>query len=358
MKYINEFTDKEVVKMLMALIAEKTELISRQVKLMEVCGSHTMSIGKSGIRSLLPENLKLLSGPGCPVCVTPAEYITASIKLAQMKDTRITTFGDMVRVPNSEGRTLDEFSSDKVKIVYTPLEAIDLAQQNPDKNIIFLGVGFETTTPVVGQTIKIAKEKKLNNFFCLSAHKLIPPALKALTLNPASKIDGFILPGHVSVMLGRRAYDSLGIRGVTTGFEPTDILESVNMLLLQISEDRMVVENQYKRAVTEEGNLQMQKVVNEVFEEADTPWRGLSSIPLSGLVISPEYADYDAAKKFNIDFEEESEPAGCRCGEVLQGICIPFDCGLFVNKCNPNNPIGPCMVSSEGACSAYYKYER
>ncbi len=358
MKFIDEYADPELVKKLVHLIQKDLEDISRPVNLMEVCGTHTMSIGRSGIRSIVPDKLKLLSGPGCPVCVTPSGYISASIELAEREEVLITTFGDMVRVPNSSGDTLGRFPKEKVRIVYSPLEAITIAMENPDKEVVFLGVGFETTAPVIAQTIKVAVENKLPNFTCLSANKIIPPALKALADNPLSKIDGFILPGHVSIILGKDSYTDLGIRGVVSGFEPLDILTGIHMLLRQIRKGIVEIENAYSRAVTDKGNELMQKVMNEVFEIVDTPWRGLGVIPATGLGIRKEYSDYDAEKKFKVKYPEENEPAGCRCGEILQGICIPTECPLFGNKCLPDNPVGPCMVSSEGACSAYYKYER
>ncbi len=358
MKFIDEYNNPKLINKFYNLIDKIMEEIGRPVKLMEVCGTHTMNIGKSGIRKRIPSDLKLLSGPGCPVCVTPSEYVSYAIELAKREDTIITTFGDMVKVPNSKEESLKIFPKNKVRIVYTPLDAITIAEKNPEKKVIFLGVGFETTIPVIGQVILMAQEKKLDNFSMLTSLKTVPEPLKILSQNENNKIDGFILPGHVSIIIGLKAYEPLGIRGVVTGFEPLDILMGVYTLLKQVKENRVEIENQYPRAVTLEGNTIMQKVMDEVFEMVDTRWRGLSTLPKSGLVMKKKYEKFDAMKRFNIEEIEEDEPKGCRCGDVLIGLISPFECPLFGKKCTPDNPIGPCMVSSEGACSAYYKYER
>ncbi|MFH1415267.1 MAG: hydrogenase formation protein HypD [Elusimicrobiota bacterium] len=357
MKYISEFSEPALLKDISENIRRNTADIGKKIKIMEVCGTHTMSIGRSGLRSMLPDNIVLLSGPGCPVCVTPAEYITSAIELAGSKDNIIATFGDMIRVPNSAGQSLGSMSSEKIRVVYSPLESLAIAKKHPEKRVIFLGVGFETTAPVVAHTLQTALKEKINNFYCLSAHKLVPPALKALVSGGGNEIDGFILPGHVSVIIGCGSYRDIGIRGVVTGFEPADILNGINMLVSQILEDRNDIENQYRRAVTESGNILMKQAMDEVFVTADTKWRGLGTIPLSGLALSLIYSDFDASKLLSGRILEEEDPASCRCGEVLRGICTPRECPLFGGNCIPENPVGPCMVSSEGACSAYYKYE-
>ena len=358
MKYIDEFSDPSSAAKLAEEINMKMARIGRPVRLMEVCGTHTMNIGRAGLRKMLSEQLCLLSGPGCPVCVTPSEFITKSIMIAEEEDVIITTFGDMVRVPNTAGRRLSEFPTEKVRIVYTPLEALEIAGDEPSKRVVFLGVGFETTAPTVAQTIMNASNFGSGNFFCLSAHKIIPPALTVLAGNPDSMIDGFILPGHVSVIIGLKGYEKIDMRGVVTGFEPIDILKGIVMLLDQIIKGEQYILNAYERAVTYEGNNKMKAVMDEVFVLRDSNWRGFSTIGSSGYLISKKYSDYDASKEFSFVVDDEEEPAACRCAEVLQGICSPAECPLFAGACSPEDPVGPCMVSSEGACSAYYKYER
>ena len=358
MKFINEYNDPKLINKFYTLIDKIMNEIGRPVKLMEVCGTHTMNIGKAGIRSRIPKKLILLSGPGCPVCVTPSEYVSYAIELAKKENTIITTFGDMVKVPNSKEEALKIFPKNKVRIVYTPLDTLTIAKDNPDKEVIFLGVGFETTIPVIGQVLLMAYEKKLKNFSMLTSLKTVPEPLKILSQNENNKIDGFILPGHVSIIIGLKAYEPLGIRGVVTGFEPLDILMGIYKLLQQVKNNEVQIENQYPRAVTYEGNIIMQNIMKEVFQVADTRWRGLSTLPKSGLIIKKKYEKYDTMKRFNIKEMEEGEPKGCQCGNVLIGVINPRECPLFGKACTPDNPIGPCMVSSEGACSAYYKYEQ
>ncbi|MBN2406965.1 MAG: hydrogenase formation protein HypD [Elusimicrobia bacterium] len=358
MKYLDEYADSETSGRLLKNIEAVFRKIGRPVTLMEVCGTHTMSIGRYGIRSRMPEGLGLLSGPGCPVCVTPAEYITSAVRLAEMDDTIITTFGDMLRVPNASGRSLLQFPSHKVMTVYTPLEALKTARANSHRKVVFLGTGFETTSPLVAETVRMAAGGNVKNFFCYSAHKLIPPAIRAVAGNPAAKIDGFILPGHVSVVIGTKGYGGLDIRGAVTGFEPLDILSGILDLLEMIREGRKDITNCYGRVVTAEGNVIMQNAMEDVFETADSRWRGLGELPESGLRLKGAYSRFDAEKEFGIDAESEEDIPGCRCAEVLSGLCIPPECPLFAGTCDPSNPAGACMVSSEGACRAYYKYER
>ncbi|MGM0441499.1 MAG: hydrogenase formation protein HypD [Elusimicrobiota bacterium] len=357
-KYKDEYYNKNIISSQLNRIRKIVEDMDRDhVKIMEVCGTHTMNIGRSGLRERLPENLTLLSGPGCPVCVTPDEYITRSVKLAGMKDVLVTTFGDMLKVPDGRGRSLSQFSSGKVVTVYSPLDALELAGRT-DREVVFLGVGFETTSPAVARVIKKAEAEDISNFSVLSSHKVIPPALKVLAESPDNRIDGFLLPGHVSVTIGREGYKGLSIRGVITGFEPADILAGIIILLENMTGSDEFVKNSYTRAVTEEGNKNMQKILKEVFEIKNSKWRGLGEIPKSGYEIRDSFIKYDAAEKFDITISSKEKKTECICGEILKGLKTPFDCKLFDGRCNPENPVGPCMVSSEGACSAYYRYER
>ncbi|MDA3793016.1 MAG: hydrogenase formation protein HypD [Elusimicrobia bacterium] len=356
MKYIDEYSDSKAVAFLLGKISELSLKIGRKVRIMEVCGTHTMNIGRSGLRKTLPENLKLLSGPGCPVCVTPPEYLSATMGLLE-GGAIITTFGDMTKIPDSRGRKLSEYPETKVKFLYSPADALKIAKENPAKEIVFLGVGFETTAPLIAAVIERAKKEKINNFSCFSSHKVMPPALKALADDRQSRVDGFLLPGHVSVVIGRKGYEGLDIRGAIAGFEPTDILRGVKELLEQITGDEKKIVNCYKRAVREKGNSAMREILYKVFKPADARWRGMGNIPGSGLAIKDEYARWDTVEKFNLSLSAEPEPEGCRCGEVLKGRCIPPDCSLFQKSCTPQNPVGPCMVSSEGACNAYFRYE-
>jgi hydrogenase expression/formation protein HypD len=327
---------------------------------MEVCGTHTVSIFRSGIRSLLPETISLLSGPGCPVCVTAQGEIDAFIDLARQPDTIVTTFGDLIRVPGS-GSSLQREKAEgaDVRIVYSTFDAVQLARENPDKRVVFLGVGFETTAPTVAAAILAARQQQLNNFSVVSAHKTVPPALEALAAGGLN-IDGFILPGHVSVIIGVDAYrpffDIHRVSCVVAGFEPSDLLQSIAMLVDQVATGRPALENAYSRAVSNPGNTKARTVMNEVFAVGDAEWRGLGSIAASGLVIRETYAAYDAVKVFGIRPQSVPEPKGCACGEILTGVKIPPQCPLYKTVCNPMAPVGPCMVSSEGTCAAYYRY--
>jgi hydrogenase expression/formation protein HypD len=338
------------------IIKEISKFSSHKINLMEVCGTHTMAIARAGLRGLMPKNLELLSGPGCPVCVTPPEIIDYAIALAQQKDVIITTFGDMVRVPGSKF-SLETFSP---KIVYSALDALDIAEENPKKNVVFIGVGFETTSPTVAATILTAQGKGLKNFYILPGFKLIPPALDFIAQSPKINVQGFILPGHVSTIIGSKPYEFLvkkyGIPGCITGFEPIDILHGILNLTKQITDEKASIDIEYKRVVQPEGNKKAIEILNKVFEPIDANWRGIGTIPNSGLALKPEYIKYDATRKFRIELPKPKEPKGCICGKVLLGLNSPLDCGLFGKKCTPLSPIGPCMVSSEGSCAAYYKY--
>jgi hydrogenase expression/formation protein HypD len=329
----------------------------KPLKIMEVCGSHTMAIGHWGIRKLLPKNISLISGPGCPVCVTPSSLID---ELMNLEGVTIAAFGDMLRVPGKE-QTLEQARARglDVRIVYSPLDALKLAEE---KETVFVGIGFETTIPGIAQTILMAKEKKLKNFSVFPAFKLVPPALEALLSAEDIKLDGFLLPGHVSVIIGAESYKLLpekyGIGGVVAGFEPLDILRGIKYLTKQVDENKPAIVNEYNRVVNLTGNKSAQKVIDTVLQTEDALWRGIGWIPMSGLGIKEEYADFDASKKYNIILKEEEGNTGCRCADVLKGKIIPPECPLFDKGCNPGHPIGPCMVSSEGSCAAYFKYER
>jgi hydrogenase expression/formation protein HypD len=312
---------------------------------------------------LLPENVSLLSGPGCPVCVTPNTYVDKAIAIARQPDTIITTFGDMVRVPGSESSLERERARGaNIRIVYSPMDALELARKTPGKKIIFLGVGFETTAPTIAWTIRQAAQENLTNFAVLCAHKTIPNAMAALIGDPLLAIDGFMCPGHVSIVTGAKIYEFI-CRDyhrpcVVAGFEPGDMAAALAMLTRQLSEDRAEVEVQYDRSVNHEGNAAAQAILAEVFTPTDADWRGVGVIPGSGLAIKPEFAAHDADKLFpNLELPTPKEHKGCRCGDVLRGICTPRECPLFKNACTPETPIGACMVSSEGTCAAYYKYD-
>ena len=360
MKFLDEFRDPELVR---GLLNEITKYKIRAT-LMEVCGTHTMAIAKAGLRKLLPQSLRLISGPGCPVCVTPQSDIDAFIALGNEPGFILTTFGDMLRVPGSLGSLeTARAKGDDVRIVYSPMDALVVAQQNPDRRIVFLAVGFETTTPAVALTVKTAAESGVENFLIYPAHKLIPPALEALASDPRLEINGFICPGHVSVIIGSDAYKPIAegrrIPCVVAGFEPTDVLQAVLALARQIASGESRVESCYGRAVTPEGNAAARKAMAEVFEPCDAEWRGLGTIPLSGLALRDEYSCFDASslpvvKEIRSRHKEKNR--GCRCGEVLGGLIQPEDCVLFGSVCTPEFPVGPCMVSSEGACAAAYKY--
>ena len=327
---------------------------------MEVCGTHTVAIFRNGIKEMLPPNIKLISGPGCPVCVTPIRNIDEIIALSRDNDFIITTFGDMIRVPGSTANLEKEKANGaNIRIVYSTLDALEVARNNSSKKVVFMGVGFETTSPTIAGAILKAEKEKIDNFFVLSVAKIIPPAMQALLESGEVDIDGFICPGHVSAIIGSRPYDFIayqyGIPSVVGGFEPLDILQAIFMLIKQIEGDRAEIEIQYQRVVKPEGNKIALEKLNRVFKVVDSEWRGIGKIPLSGLEIREEYKQFNA-RKFNVPVEKTKEFPGCRCGEVLRGIIIPPECPLFRKVCTPEDPKGACMVSSEGTCAAYYKY--
>ena len=359
MKYVDEYRDQSLAE---PLLEELRNSVSRPFRVMEVCGTHTMSIFRSGLRSLLPDGIELISGPGCPVCVTSASHIDAILALAERDNCRIALFGDLFRVPGSSGLSLANASAQgaKVDIVYSPMDSLDLARKHPDQEVIFLGVGFETTTPGVAATILAAHNSGIDNFSVYSTHKVMPPPLLALLNDPDLAIDGLLCPGHVSTIIGAGAYqplvDQYGLACVVGGFEPADILQALILLARQIGAGEAKVENVYTRAVDWQGNARARQMVEKIFQPVDMEWRGLGEIPDSGLAIREEFGHFDAARRLAVTLVPAEEPKGCRCGEILKGKQQPPQCPLFGKGCTPGNPIGPCMVSSEGTCAAFYKY--
>ena len=330
-------------KLARELIERIHELVGdRAINLMEVCGTHTVSIGRYGFRSIMPTGLKLLSGPGCPVCVTANRDIDHAIALANIDGAIITTFGDMMRVPGSSTSLAAQKAAGRdIRIVYSPLDALDIAEQNPDRPVIFMGVGFETTTPTIAAAILEAEARGLLNFSVYCAHKTTPPALRAIANDPET--FSFLV-------------DEFNTPGVVTGFEPVDILQGICMLVQMVVEDRPAIDNAYRRGVNADGNPVARQLVEQVFEPCDTTWRGLGLIANSGLSIRPEFSRFDARVRFDVPVEATVEPRGCRCGDVLRGAIAPSSCPLFGRTCTPEHPVGPCMVSSEGSCAAYYRY--
>ncbi len=333
----------------------------QSIRLMEVCGTHTVAIFKAGIRQLLPQNVELVSGPGCPVCVTPNEYLDTAIAYSKNPEIIITTFGDMLKVPGSSSTLAAEKAAGAdIRILYSPLESLDIAKKNPNKKVIFLAVGFETTAPLAAATILMAKEAGITNFYVLSAHKLVPPALRALLGTENRHVDGLLLPGHVSAMIGLKPYeflvDQFNTPAVVAGFEPLDILQSIYLLVRQIHAGVAKLENQYSRIVPDAGNEVACQTLYKVYEDADTAWRGIGHLAGSGLALREEYRAFDAQSNIPVVIEKTKEHAGCQCGQVLQGNLLPTACPLFGKTCSPEHPVGSCMVSVEGTCAAWYKY--
>ena len=335
-----------------------------EVRLMEVCGTHTMAIARSGIRSLLPQNVKLLSGPGCPVCVTPPEVIDAVLELAMRPEVVLATYGDMVRVPGSSpGDNLARRRAlgAKVEVVYSPVDAVKLAAENPDKEVVFLGVGFETTAPGTAAAVLTAQEQGVENFSLFSMLKTVEPALRALIASEGFSVQGFLCPGHVATILGEEGFrflpEEFGLPAVISGFEGEDILFSVYLLLRQLAEGKPRVQNEYERAVASEGNPLARAMMEKCFVPRRDIWRGLGEIEGSGLELREELASFDAERKFAIRYPEAKPVTACRCGEVITGRISAQECPLFSKRCTPEDPVGPCMVSSEGACAAAYKYQ-
>ena len=359
LKHLSEYQNKNVCQ---TLVKRIEDTVQKPIRIMEVCGTHTMSISRNGIRGLMPETVALISGPGCPVCVTSQGEIDRFICLAKQKVVTIATFGDLMRVPGSESSLIQERASGAdIRIIYSTLDALEIARSHPNREIVFLGVGFETTAPTIAAVVLEAVKQDVRNFSVISAHKLIPPALKALMENNAVRIDGFICPGHVSVITGAKAYVPLAetyrIPCVVAGFEPADVLQAIYMLAKQIESQMVAVEIAYQRGVSFEGNANAQQVMHRVFETCDAQWRGLGCIAESGLKFRAEYGRFDGEKKFGMPVASASEPRGCSCGDILMGIKSPPQCTLYARTCTPAHPVGPCMVSTEGTCAAYYKYE-
>jgi hydrogenase expression/formation protein HypD len=335
--------------------------IGRPLRLMEVCGTHTVAVFRHGIRSLLPEGISLLSGPGCPVCVTPVKDVDRAMAIADTPGVTLLTFGDMMRVPGGSGSLYEaKARGADVRVVYSPLDALKAAADLRDRKVVFFGAGFETTTPLVAATLSEAERQGIGNFYLYSVHKLVPPALRALLDSPEVRVDGLILPGHVSAIIGSRPYVFIprdyGVPAVITGFGAADILEGILMLLRQVQSARPEVGIQYRSVVREGGNPRALAMIEEYFTPADSHWRGIGTIPGSGLVLKDAYGSRDYREVCDPVVPEATEPRGCSCGEVLRGIKVPSDCPLFARRCTPQRPVGACMVSTEGSCAAYYRY--
>ena len=363
MKFVDEFRDAELGRVLAGEIVSLVEP-GRHMKLMEVCGGHTHSIYKYGIDDLLPENVELVHGPGCPVCVIPMGRVDDGIAIANQPDVIFTCFGDMMRIPGSDGSLLDaKAAGADVRMVYSPLDALRIAKKNPDRTVVFFAIGFETTAPSTALTLKRARADGVTNFLCMCNHVTIVPPLRALLDSPDLRLDGFIGPGHVCTVVGARPFEFIptdyGKPLVVAGFEPLDVLQSIRMILQQIADGRCEVENQYKRVVPYEGNLVALKAMSEVFElRPHFEWRGLGFISQSALKISDAYADFDAELRYEVPGVRVADPKACQCGEVLKGVIKPWECKVFGTACTPERPIGTCMVSPEGACAAYYNFGR
>jgi len=339
----------------------KSLLSGRTVRFMEVCGTHTVAISRAGLRPMLAPEVELISGPGCPVCVTPAQDIAKILWLAQSNFT-VATFGDMMKVPaGADSLAGARANGADVRILYSPLESVEFASENPDKNVVFVGVGFETTAPAIAGAIFEAARRKLQNFAVLTSLKTIPIPLEIICKSPQICAQGFILPGHVSAVIGSDVYQFIpqkfDIPGVVAGFEPEDILDSVFLLTEMLLDNKPDIRVSYKRVVRAEGNIAAKALMEQVFEPCDAVWRGIGLLPGSGLRIRPEYAQFDAQSRFHVpDFPDAADNPACRCAQVILGLIRPTECALFDTECNPQHPQGPCMISSEGACAAYYKY--
>ncbi len=363
MRFVDEFRDAAKARALAAQIAALCEP-GRHYKFMEVCGGHTHTIYKHGLEDYLPETITLVHGPGCPVCVMPMGRVDDAIHIAEQPDVILTTFGDMMRVPGGRGSFLDSNAAGTdIRMVYSPLDSLKIARQNPDKRVVFMAIGFETTAPSTAMTVLRAASEGIDNFSIFCNHVTIIPAIKAILNSPDLRLDGFIGPGHVSTVIGCRPYDFIareyGKPLVCAGFEPLDILQSVYELMIQLSEGRSEVENQYSRVVPWDGNPRALKVISEVMElRPYFEWRGLGFISHSALKVREAYAAFDAEKIFELPGVRVADPKACQCGEVLKGVLKPWECKVFGTACTPETPIGTCMVSSEGACAAYYNFGR
>jgi len=359
MKYLDEYRDQNAAQKMASAIASIT---TKDWTIMEICGGQTHAIVKFGIDELLPKQIHLVHGPGCPVCVTPLEAIDKALAIASLKDVIFCSFGDMVRVPGSRGDLLSvKAEGGDVRIVYSPMDALSLAKENKNKKVVFFAVGFETTAPANAMAVYKAKEDGITNFFVLVSHVLVPPAMEAILSSETNKIQGFLAAGHVCTVMGTKDYEPLAkkykVPIVATGFEPLDILKGLYMVIKQLQEGRFEVENEYARLVKREGNVPAKDIVRQVFEVVPRKWRGIGEIPQSGLSLREKYANFDAEKIFQLQDIKTEEPPECISGLVLQGLKRPNECSQFGRKCTPEHPLGAPMVSSEGACSAYYRYK-
>ena len=360
MKYVDEYRDPEAARKYAEAIAKT---VTQPWTIMEVCGGQTHTIVRFGIQDLLPDAVELVHGPGCPVCVTPLEMVDKAIEIAAREEVIFCSFGDMLRVPGSEKNLLTlRAEGGDVRIVYTPLDAVKIAADNPDKQVVFFAVGFETTAPANAMAVHMAKERRLDNFSVLVSHVLVPPAIKAILSAPNNRVQGFLAAGHVCTVMGTAAYAPLAekykVPIVVTGFEPLDILQGIYMCLRQLEDGRAVVENQYERAVRDAGNAGAQALISTVFRVISRKWRGIGEIAESGWTLSDAYADFDAERRFGLVDKEVAEPEGCISGLVLRGLNKPADCPAFGKQCTPDHPLGATMVSGEGACAAYYNYRK
>jgi hydrogenase expression/formation protein HypD len=360
MKYVDEYRDEAAARKFLDAIRRRT---TRPWTLMEVCGGQTHTLVKFGIDEMLPELITLVHGPGCPVCVTPLELIDRAVEIARRPDVIFTSFGDMLRVPGSESDLLSvKAAGGDVRIVYSPLDAVKLAAQNPDREVVFFAVGFETTAPANAMAVYQAHQKGVKNFSILTSHVLVPPAMEALLSAPENLVQGFLAAGHVCAIMGYWEYEPIAekyrVPIVVTGFEPLDLLHGILMTVEMLEDGRHGVENQYTRAVQYEGNRPAQQLVRQVFQISDRQWRGIGNIPQSGLALKPEYTLHDAAERFGVATLTAAESPDCISGDVMRGLKKPQECACFGSSCTPENPVGAPMVSSEGACAAYYNYRR
>ncbi|MCC6511819.1 MAG: hydrogenase formation protein HypD [Pirellulaceae bacterium] len=360
MKYLNEFRNSKQAQLLAARIAR---LVTRPWSIMEICGGQTHSLIRNGIDQVLPPGVEMIHGPGCPVCVTPLSVIDKALEIAARPEVIFCSFGDMLRVPGSrEDLYRIKGAGGDVRVVYSPLDALKLAKQNPEREIVFLAIGFETTAPANAMVIKLARTQQIKNFSALVSHVLVPPAIEAIMNSPDNRIHGFLAAGHVCSVMGFKQYHPIAARYqvpiVVTGFEPLDLLEGIRRVIEQLERSQAFVDNAYERAVSEEGNLAAQATINEVFTVTDRNWRGIGTIAKSGWRLRDEFAWWDAEKKFNVEHVRTIESPQCRAGEVLQGTLKPHQCAAFGKACTPRHPLGATMVSGEGACAAYYNYGR
>ena len=359
MKYLDEYRNPENAKRCVNAIHN---VLTRPWNIMEICGGQTHAIVRFGLQELLPSQLTLIHGPGCPVCVTPIGIIDQAVTLAEMPDTILCSFGDMLRVPGSKKDLLSaKAAGGDVRIVYSPLDAVRVAVQEPAKQVVFFAVGFETTAPANAMAVRQAFERKLNNFSLLVSHVLVPPAMEAILSSPQNRVQGFLAAGHVCTVMGYQEYEPIADRYhvpiVVTGFEPLDILQGIFLCVKQLEENRCLVENQYSRFVRREGNLPAKSLLTQVFEVTHRDWRGIGQIPKSGFQLRKEFESFDAEKRFNLQSVVVKESPECQAGKILQGLLKPNQCSVFGTRCTPETPLGAPMVSSEGACSAYYRYK-